>query len=94
MKTCRRVKPAASEGGALGSTRADTARDSDDGRAAAATLFDRITTPPKVQKLQRTLYHKAKAAPGYWFYSLYGELLRRDVIETAMSAVASNAVSA
>jgi len=60
----------------------------DDGRTEAATLFDRITTPPKVQKLQRTLYRKAKAAPGYRFYSLYGELLRRDVIETAMRAVA------
>jgi len=58
----------------------------DDGRAEAATLFDRITTPPKVQKLQRVLYCKAKAAPGYRFYSL--ELLRRDIVETAMSAVA------
>ena len=59
-----------------------------DGRTEAETLFDRITTPPKVQKLQRALYRKAKAAPGYRFYSLYGELLRRDVLETAMSAVA------
>src|SRR2546422_9897022 len=57
-----------------------------DGRAEVETLFDRIATPPKVQKLQRALYHKAKAAPGYRFYSLYGELLRRDVLETAMSA--------
>jgi group II intron reverse transcriptase/maturase len=62
----------------------------DDGRTEAETLFDRITTPPKVQKLQRTLYRKAKAAPGYRFYSLYGELLRRDVLETAMSAVANH----
>lgn len=62
----------------------------DDGRAAVETLFDRITTPPKIQKLQRALYRKAKAAPGYRFYSLYGELLRRDVIETAMSAVVHN----
>jgi RNA-directed DNA polymerase len=66
----------------------------DDGRAAVATLFDRITTPIKVQKLQRTLCRKAKAAPGYRFYSLYGELLRRDVLETAMSAVAHNAGAA
>jgi group II intron reverse transcriptase/maturase len=58
------------------------------------TLFDRITTPPKVQKLQRALYRKAKAAPGYRFYSLYGELLRRDVLETAMSAVARHAGAA
>jgi retron-type reverse transcriptase len=60
----------------------------DDGRAEAETLFDRITTPVKVQKLQRALYRQAKAAPGYRFYSLYGELLRRDIVETAMSAVA------
>ena len=53
----------------------------DDGRAEAQTLFDRITTPPKVQKLQRALYRKAKAAPGYRFYSLSGELLRRDKAE-------------
>jgi hypothetical protein len=59
-----------------------------DGRTEAETLFDRITTPPKVQKLQRALYRKAKAAPGYRFYSLYGELLRRDLLETAMAAVA------
>ncbi len=65
-----------------------------DGRAAVETLFDRIRTPPKVQKLQRILYRKAKAEPGYRFYSLYGELLRRDVLETAMSAVASNAGAA
>jgi RNA-directed DNA polymerase len=66
----------------------------DDGRAEAETLFARITTPTKVQKLQRALYRKAKAEPGYRFYSLYGELLRRDIIETAMSAVASNAGAA
>lgn len=65
-----------------------------DGRTTVETLFDRITTPPKVQKLQRTLYRKAKAEPGYRFYSLYGELLRRDVLETAMSAVAGNAGAA
>jgi RNA-directed DNA polymerase len=66
----------------------------DDGRATVETLFDRITTPPKVQKLQRVLYRKAKAAPGYRFYSLDGELRRHDVLETAMSAVASNAGAA
>ena len=66
----------------------------DDGRTEAEALFDRITTPAKVQKLQRVLYRKAKAEPGYRFYSLYGELLRRDIIETAMSAVANNAGAA
>ena len=71
-----------------------TSEGRDDGRAAVETLFDRITTPVKVQKLQRTLYRKAKAEPGCRFYSLYGELLRRDVLETAMSAVAHNAGAA
>jgi len=61
-----------------------------DGRAEVARLFDRIRTPPKVQKLQRALYCKAKAEPKYRFYSLYGELLRLDVLETAMRAVAAN----
>ena len=61
-----------------------------DGRPEEETLFGRITTPPKVRKLQRTLYRKAKAEPGYRFYSLYGELLRRDLLETAMSSVAHN----
>jgi hypothetical protein len=63
---------------------------SEDGRTAAERLFDRITTPPKIQKLQRTLYRKAKAEPKYRFYSLYGELLRKDLLETAMSSVAHN----
>jgi len=52
---------------------------SEDGWSEAQRLFDRITTPPKIQKLQRTLYGKAKAEPKYRFYSLYGELLRKDL---------------
>ena len=63
---------------------------SGDGRSAEETLFERITTPLKIQKLQRTLYRKAKAEPKYRFYSLYGELLRKDLLETAMSSVAHN----
>lgn len=61
-----------------------------DGLEGVETLFQRITTPIKVQKLQRALYCKAKAEPKYRFYSLYGELLRKDVLETAMASVAHN----
>lgn len=61
---------------------------SGDGWTTEETLFDRITTPEKIQKLQRTLYRKAKAEPKYRFYSLYGELLRKELLETAMSSVA------
>src|SRR5437870_8025379 len=37
-----------------------------------------ITTPEKLRKLQRALYRKAKAEPGYRFGSLYSELTRLD----------------
>ena len=50
----------------------------------------RIETRNKIQKLQRALYCKAKAEPKYRFYSLYGELRRKDLIESAMRAVAEN----
>jgi RNA-directed DNA polymerase len=61
-----------------------------DGEEEGAYLFDSITTPPKVRKLQRTLYRKAKANRKYRFYSLYGEVCRRDVLEAAMCAVSAN----
>ncbi len=50
----------------------------------------RIATPDKVRQLQIALYRKAKAAPKYRFWSLYGELLRRDVLETALEAQLRN----
>ena len=46
----------------------------------------RIKTPDKVRQLQIALYRKAKAEPKYRFWSLYGELLRRDVLDTALEA--------
>ena len=49
-----------------------------------------IRTPEKVRKLQRTLYRKAKAEPKYRFWSLYGELMRRDLLEHALQRVAAN----
>jgi group II intron reverse transcriptase/maturase len=52
----------------------------------------RSTTPEtnKVRKLQITLYRKAKAQPQYRFWSLYGEVLRKDVLAAALDAVVEN----
>ena len=50
----------------------------------------RIVTPKKVRELQITLYRKAKAEPKYRFWSLYGDLLRRDVLETALAIQIQN----
>ena len=66
------------------STRRGEAKDT--GMAGAT----RLTTPDKVQQLQIALYRKAKAEPGYRFWSLYGELLRKDVLETALAVQRRN----
>jgi len=50
----------------------------------------RIATPDKVRQLQITLYRKAKAEPKYRFWSLYGELLRKDVLNAALEAQTQN----
>src|SRR5439155_65489 len=47
-------------------------------------------TPEKLRHLQDTLYRKAKAEPGYRFWSLYGELTRRDLLEHALRLVVRN----
>lgn len=49
-----------------------------------------IKTSPKVRKLQRVLYRKAKAEPRWRFYSLYGELYRQDVLSDALDQVIAN----
>jgi len=49
-----------------------------------------ITTPNKLRHLQETLYRKAKAEPGYRFWSLYGELTRREWLEHALRLVVRN----
>jgi len=49
-----------------------------------------ITTPDKIRKLQRALYRKAKAEPKYRFWSLYGDILRPDVLEYALRVVSSH----
>src|SRR5262249_26487409 len=49
-----------------------------------------ITTPEKIRKLQRTLYRKAKAEPKYRFWSLYGDIMRLDLLEHALQRVGAN----
>jgi RNA-directed DNA polymerase len=49
-----------------------------------------IATPEKLRHLQDTLYRKAKAEPDYRFWSLYGELKRRDLLEHALRLVVRN----
>lgn len=49
-----------------------------------------IKTSPKVRKLQRVLYRKAKAEPHWRFYSLYGELYRQDLLSDALDQVIAN----
>jgi RNA-directed DNA polymerase len=49
-----------------------------------------LPAPDKVRKLQITLYRKAKSKPEYRFWSLYGEVQRADVLETAWKRVKAN----
>lgn len=53
-----------------------------------------IATPDKLQSLQRTLYRKAKENRRWRAWSLYADLCRRDVLETALKAVVGNAGAA
>jgi RNA-directed DNA polymerase len=57
----------------------------------AMAALGRLPTPEKVRKLQRTLYRKAKTDGKWRAWSLHGELCRRDVLETALTAVLANA---
>ena len=50
----------------------------------------RIITPDKVRPLQIALYRKAKAEPKYRFWSLYGEVTRREVLAAALRAQLQN----
>jgi RNA-directed DNA polymerase len=50
----------------------------------------RIISSDKVRQLQIALYRKAKAEPKYRFWSLYGDMQRRDVLEAALTAQRQN----
>lgn len=52
-----------------------------------------IQTPSRhcgIRKLQLALYRKARAEPKWRFWSLYGEIYRRDILEQALRLVARN----
>jgi RNA-directed DNA polymerase len=49
-----------------------------------------LPTPTTVQKLQEALHAKAKAEPGFRFYSLYDKLSRRDVLVYAYLCCEAN----
>ena len=49
-----------------------------------------LSTPKSVQKLQTTLHAKAKAEPGYRFYTLYDKISRADILAHAYALCRSN----
>ena len=50
-----------------------------------------LSTPNRVQKLQRALHAKAKAEAGYRFYALYDKIHREDILAHAWAQCRSNA---
>ena len=49
-----------------------------------------LTTPDSIRTLQRKLYLKAKAEPGYRFYLLYDKIYRPDILLHAYDLVRAN----
>jgi RNA-directed DNA polymerase len=67
-----------------------TATTDDAGNQPARSWTDTGGHPPKVTELRAKLYGKAKQEPGFRFYSLFGQILRRDVLWAAWCQVANN----
>ena len=68
----------------------DTATTEDAGIPPDRSWTDTGGYPPKVAELRAKLYAKAKQEPGFRFYSLFGQILRRDVLQASWERVAAN----
>jgi RNA-directed DNA polymerase len=53
-------------------------------------LVNNLETPVKLRNLQKTLYGKAKAEPGYRFYLLYDKICREDILAHAYALARHN----
>src|SRR5467141_1120120 len=53
-----------------------------------------LATPDKIRTLQRKLYSKAKAEPGFRFYLLYDKICREDILRHVDAVARSNAGAA
>jgi hypothetical protein len=53
-------------------------------------LVMNLTTPEKIETLQRKLYAKAKAEPGFRFYLLYDKIYRADILAHAYALAKAN----
>src|SRR5258705_12615000 len=49
-----------------------------------------LTTPEKIETLQRKLYAKAKAEPDFRFYQLYDKIYRPDILAHAYELAQAN----
>ena len=72
-------------------TRLQTSATTEDaGNPAYRSWTDTGGYPPKVAALRAKLYAKAKQEPAFRFYSLFGQIVRRDVLLASWNRVAAN----